>query len=101
MREWDWILGRWPHGWRGPKKVAATAFSGGRTMAGSSSAPTPDLLLRILDGQGWRVLEQRLPWRAYVVVASPSAYRHGRQEAVSRFGAGGSSTTLELKATPR
>ena len=56
-------------------------------------------LFRLL---GWRVLEQRFPRRAYIVVAGASADGHGTQEAVSRLRGGGSSTTtIELKATPR
>jgi hypothetical protein len=54
--------------------------------------------LQALWGDGCRVLEQRFPRRAYIVVGDPSYERGGSSEAVSHFQVGGSSTALELKA---
>jgi hypothetical protein len=53
--------------------------------------------VKLLRENGYRILEQRFPRQAYVVVSYPDV---GRTESPSRL-RGGVSPTLELKASPR
>jgi hypothetical protein len=75
--------------------VEGGAFASKIKLSTQLEGLTPHAIKTILAENDWRVIEQLIPRRAYVVVAGPSAVGYGRQEAVSRFRGGGSSKTLE------
>jgi hypothetical protein len=64
------------------------------TVSNSTSRALGDVLLARLRYQGWRVIEQRFPRRAYVVTCYPDFETPQRLR-------GGASTTLEPKVTSR